>query len=169
MAWSQPKENKKTDCTVTHWVLNSHVRSVAGVTIPSFGLAIMLYAQSYNLTCVLVAFLVGSVLVSGGFVMWRRGKCWNGSHATPSSFYAYLRDSDCRLAFVFARPRSLPAPCFWFCDWLLDYDPGYPSLYFCQSDPRYRPTPDYWALFCYCFLYCRISDFWLYTLERIKA
>ena len=55
---------------------------------------------------------------------------------------------------------------FDFFDWLLDYDPGYPSLYFCQSDPRCRPTPDYWTLFCYCFLYCRISDFWL---ERIKA
>ena len=35
----------------------------------------MLYAQSYNLTWVLVAFLVGSVLVSRGVVMWRRGKC----------------------------------------------------------------------------------------------
>ena len=26
----------------------------------------------------------------------------------------HVRDSDCRLAFVFARPRFLPAPCFWF-------------------------------------------------------
>ena len=58
----------------THWVLNSYVRSVTGVTIASFKLAILLYAQSYNLTWVLVAFLVGSVLVSGGVVMWRRGK-----------------------------------------------------------------------------------------------
>ena len=71
----QKYQNRLYRNHTTHWVLNSYVHSITGVTVASFKLAIMLYPQSYNLTWVLVDFLIGYVLVSGGVVVGKRGTC----------------------------------------------------------------------------------------------